>query len=85
MLGVYSSNAAIVDGKVVNKAANEIFSHHRLKKSWPRPLVYASVMALMILLLTFLIKNNYLAVTVGNASLSNAVANPQPSEQVEAL
>ncbi|WP_019530139.1 ExeA family protein [Dasania marina] len=85
MLGVYSNNAAIVDGRVVNKAAKEIFSQYKIKKSWPKPLLFASALAVIILLLTFLFKNNYLALTIGNADVSKATEKSQQVDRVEAL
>ena len=85
LLGVYSSNGTVVNAAVVTKAAQEIFDQYTVKKPWPKAIVFASMAAGIILVLTFLVKNNYLSVSLGEASQQNTQSAHSQAVQAEAL
>ena len=85
MLGVYSQSGDFVHKAHISKAAKEIFSEYKVKPAFPISIVAATVVAVLLLLGTYLIKNEYVQIQLGNNAAQLSTVPSSANDSVEAL
>ena len=85
MLGVYSHSGDYVHKAHIKTAANELFKEYKPKHSLPIPIFAATIAAIILLAGTYLIKNDYIQIQLGNNNTQLSTVPAKAVDNVEAL